>query len=114
MSTSRTRPHRSELSQLSGLPGLSQPPGTSELSGRASPEPAGPSGRAMEHATVQDAGLGGRGSFPRGLHVHSAQQVPQGRPEGGVSPMEGEAASLALDANDEALIAEIAEMACGE
>ena len=110
--TSRSQRHRSALAQLRGQSSLLQLPGLSELSGRASPEP---SGRAMEHATGQDAALVGRSSFLGGLHVYSALRAPQGRPEeGGFPRAEAELAFLALDANDEALIAEIAEMACGE
>ena len=114
--TSRTRPHRSALAQLSGLSGLSQLSGLSELSGLASSQSSELSGRTVEHATGQDAALGGRSSFLGGLHVYSAAciQAPQGRPEEGGYPSERAVASLALDANDEALIAEIAEMACGE
>ena len=112
--TSRSQRHRSALAQLRGLSSLPQLPGLSELSGRASPEPSEPSGRAMEHATGQDAALVGRSSFLGGLHVYSALRAPQGRPEeGGFATAEAELAFLALDANDEALIAEIAEMARG-
>lgn len=113
--TSRSQRHRSALAQLRGLSSLPQLPGLSGLSGRASPEPSEPSGRAMEHATGQDAALVGRSSFLGGLHVYSALRAPQGRPEeGGFPRAEAELAFLTLDANDEALIAEIAEMACGE
>jgi len=111
--TSRSQRHRSALAQLRGLSSLPQLPGLSELSGRASPEPSEPSGWAMEHATGQDAALAGRSSFLGGLH--SALRAPQGRPEeGGFPRAEAELAFLALDASDEAIIAEIAEMACGE
>ena len=135
--TSRTRPHRSALAQLSGLSGLSQLSGLSELSGLASSQSSELSGRTMEHATGQDAALGGRSSFLGGLHVYSGptpeartisvplrliptpsssrtRAAPQRRPEGAGYPSERAVASLALDANDEALIAEIAEMARGE
>ena len=112
--TSRSQRHRSALAQLRGQSSLPQLPGLSELSGRASPEPSEPSGRAMEHATGQDAALVGRSSFLGGLDVYSALRAPQGRPEeGGFPTAEAELAFLALDANDEALIAEIAEMARG-
>ena len=105
--TSRSQRHRSALAQLRGQSSLPQLPGLSELSGRASPEPSEPSGRAMEHATGPDAACGG-------LNVYSALRAPQGRPEeGGFPTAEAELAFLALDANDEALIAEIAEMARG-
>lgn len=116
--TSRSQQHRSALAQLRGLSSLPQLPGLSELSGRASPEPSEPSepsGRAMDHATGQDAALVGCSSFLGGLQVYSALHPPQRRPEeGGFPGAEAELAFLALDANDEALIAEIAEMACGE
>ena len=135
--TSRTRPHRSALAQLSGLSGLSQLSGLSELSGLASSQSSELSGRTMEHATGQDAALGGRSSFLGGLHVYSGptpeartisvplrliptpsssrtRAAPQRRPEGAGYPSERAVASLALDANDEELIAEIAEMARGE
>ena len=105
---------RQTLVSLSGAEVITQQlSGLSELSGLASSESSELSGRTMEHATGQDAALGGRSSFLVGLHVCSSLQAPQGRPEEGGYPNERAVPPLTLDANDEALIAEIAEMTCG-
>ena len=112
--STRAAPLRSELTELSELLRVDSRQGPDRQTDRppASQAELQSAGRPKRQSTEQgrDASLASR-HLSSSLQALAPAPAPPGRPSAAAA---APVATLTLDANDEALIAEIAEMACGD